>query len=269
MSVQLYNDDCLEYIKNIQDASIDMILCDPPYGNLVGKTRASWDSDVDYDALCSEFKRIVTDHGVIAVFGNEPFSSIIRLKMLDIYKYDFKWVKSNTTGFANANYRPMNKYEDIMIFSKANASTGGKNNPMKYNPQGLIPINKVYKNRANRKGLVNSDTNNIGDNNSLLSDSTTYVQQYTNYPCNVLPFDNPIKYLHPTQKPVDLLAYLIRTFTDSGNIVLDCFMGSGSTGVACLRTGRDFIGIELDENYFSIAKDRIEREEKALARKLF
>ena len=269
MSVQLYNNDCLEYIKNIQDASIDMILCDPPYGNLVDKTRASWDSDIDYDILCSEFKRIITDHGVIAVFGNEPFSSVIRLKMLDIYKYDFKWVKSKTTGFANANYRPMNKYEDIMVFSKANASTGGKSNPMKYNPQGLIPINKVKKNRADRHGLVMSDTNNTGNNNALLSDGTTYVQQYTNYPCNVLSFDNPIKYLHPTQKPVDLLAYLIRTFTDSGNTVLDCFMGSGSTGVACLHTDRNFIGIELDEKYFKIAQDRIYQEEKQLKSKLF
>ena len=256
--VTLYNDDCLNILPSIEQGSIDLILCDLPYGTIADKTRATWDGDLDYDKLFFEYRRIVSTSGAIVLFGNEPFSTIVRYKLFDLYKYDIKWVKSNTTGFMNANYRPMNKYEDIMIFSKANASSGGKNNSMTYNPQGIVEVNKEKKNSSNRYGIVGEDTNNLGSKNSLLQDGTEYTQKYTNYPCNVVFFDSPKKYYHPTQKPVELLEYLIKTYSNESGVVLDSCMGSGSTGVACINTGRGFIGIELEEKYFNTAKERIE-----------
>ena len=258
MEHRLYKGDCLEVIKNIKDKSVDMILCDLPYGTKTGKTRAKWDSDIDLKQLCSEYKRIITDNGVIVLHGNEPFSSILRLEMLDIYKYDLKWIKSKTTGFANANYRPMNKYEDILIFSKANASTGGRSNAMCYNPQGLIEVNKKKINSQKRHGLVMEDTNNTGNNNSLLQEGSEYIQKFTNYPCNVVYFENEKKYVHPTQKPVSLLEYLINTYSNIGDLVLDNTCGSNSTGIACLNTKRNYIGIEKNNKYFQVAKDRTE-----------
>jgi len=256
-NVEMYLGDCLELVKNIPDKSIDLILCDLPYGKLTDKTRAKWDN-LNYEDLCIQYRRIIKNNGVIILHGNEPFSSMIRMLMIDLYKYDLKWIKSKTTGFANANYRPMNKYEDIMIFSFANASAGGKQNSMTYNPQGLQIINKKKKNTPNRQGLISQDTNNLSKNNSLLADSN-YVQKYTNYPTNVIYFDNPKKYIHPTQKPIELLEYLIKTYSDENDLVLDNCMGSGSTGVACINTNRKFVGIEIEEKYFNIAKERLEK----------
>lgn len=257
--MQLYQGDCLEVMKQIPDKSVDMILCDLPYGNLCDKTRANWDKQIDITKLCLEYRRIIKHKGAIILFGNEPFSSKLRIEMLDLFKYDIKWVKSKTTGFANANYRPMNKYEDILIFSEANASTGGAKDSMTYNPQGLIIVNKIKKNRKNRQGLVAHETNNVGKNNALEKE-TQYIQKYTNYPTNVIYYDSPKKYIHPTEKPVALCEYLIKTYTNENDIVLDNCMGSGTTGVACKHLNRNFIGIELDPKYFEIAKNRIENE---------
>ena len=256
MKHKLYKGDCLEIMKNIGDKSVDMILCDLPYGNKTGKTRAKWDNDINIDELCSEYCRVITDNGVIVLHGNEPFSSFLRFKMLDIYKYDLKWIKSKTTGFANANYRPMNKYEDILIFSKANASTGGRNNPMCYNPQGLVEVNKKKTNSEKRHGLIMNDTNNTGKNNALLQEGSKYIQKFTNYPCNVVYFENEKKYVHPTQKPIELLEYLIKTYSNIGSLILDNTCGSNSTGIACLNANRDYIGIEKDDKYFDICISR-------------
>ena len=255
--MKLIHGDCLELMQELPDGSIDMILCDLPYGSATGKTRAKWDCDIDLAKLFQEYRRLISNNGAIVLFGNEPFSSTLRVRALDIYKYDLKWVKSKTTGFANANYRPMNKYEDLMIFSNANASAGGKKNPMCYNPQGLVESNAVKKNSKNRHGLVMKDTNNIGQNNSFSQDGAEYIQKFSGYPMNILYFDNPPKYVHPTQKPVALLEYLICTYSNESGIVLDNCMGSGSTGVACINTNRQFIGYELDEGYFKTAKNRI------------
>jgi site-specific DNA-methyltransferase (adenine-specific) len=240
-------------MKKIPDKSIDMILCDLPYG----ETRSKWDKVLDFDKLWEQYLRVIKDTGAIVLFGNEPFSSMLRQSQPDLYRYDWKWIKNRATGFANCNYRPMRMYEDIIVFSKANASAGGKNNSMVYNPQGLVEVNKTKKNTSNRKGLISYNNNNLGENNSLNGDSE-YTQKYTNYPNNLLYFDCEKKYIHPTQKPVELLEYLIKTYTNEGNLVLDNCMGSGSTGVAALNLNRNFIGIELDENYFNIAKERIE-----------
>jgi len=244
--------DCLEVMKTIEDNSIDAIITDPPYE----KTRGRWDSVIDLDLMWVELKRIIKPNGVIVLFGNEPFSSKVRCSNLDEYRYDWKWVKNRATGFPNCNYRPMNKYEDIMVFSKANASTGGKKNSMEYYPQNLIISNKVKKNTPKRHGLIQKDTNNVGKNNILMQ-STKYVQKYTNYPNNILNFDCDSKYVHPTQKPIALMEYLIKTYTNENELVLDFTMGSGTTGVACKNTNRNFIGIEKEEKYFKIAQERI------------
>ena len=260
--ITLYKGDCLIEMNKIADKSVDMILCDLPYG--FDKTRAKWDNIVDIDLLFSQYNRIIKDNGAIILFGNEPFSSILRMKQMDLYKYDIKWIKNTQTGFANSNYRPMNQYEDILVFSKANASVGGKNNSMIYNPQGLILLNKTKKNHANRQGLIADDTNNLGNKNSLLQEGSEYIQKFTNYPSNVIYFDVEHKRLHPTQKPTKLLEYLIKTYSNENDAILDNCMGSGSTGVACVNTNRNFIGIEKDEKYFEIAKDRIEKSKESI-----
>lgn len=255
--IKLYHGDCLEVMKDIPDKSIDLILTDLPYS----ETRAKWDNIIPFDLMWEQYKRIIKDNGAIVLFGNEPFSSKLRMSNLSMYRYDWKWVKNRPTGYANSNYRPMKSYEDIIVFSIANASAGGKNNAMKYNPQGLIPIEKKKKNTPKRRGLIDYNNNNVGTDNVLSSESE-YIQKYTNYPNNILQFDVETNYVHPTQKPVALLEYLIKTYTDECDVVLDSCMGSGSTGIACINTSRDFIGIELDENYFNIAKNRIENHVK-------
>ena len=252
---KLYKDDCLEVMDRLvgEGTKVDMILIDPPYE----KTRGKWDVMIPLNPMWEKINKLIKKEGAVCIFGNEPFSSMIRTSNLDNYKYDWKWIKNRATGFANCNYRPMSKYEDVMVFSKSNASTGGKKNAMNYFPQGLIPSGKKKKNTPKRHGLIQHDTNNVGKNNILMQ-NTEYTQKYTNYPNNILEFNCETKYLHPTQKPVDLLEYLIKTYTNEGDLVLDFCMGSGSTGVACINTNRKFIGIELDEKYFNIAKDRIE-----------
>ena len=253
---KLYQGDCLEIMDELIELGIvfDMILVDPPYK----KTRGRWDTIIPINDMWNKSNKLIKSNGAICVFGNEPYSSMVRLGNIENYKYDWKWVKNRATGFANCNYRPMARYEDIMVFSKANASTGGKNNPMIYKPQGLIASGKKKKNTPKRHGLIQQDTNNVGKNNALMQD-TEYIQKYTNYPNNILEFNCESKYLHPTQKPVDLLEYLIKTYTNEGDLILDFTMGSGSTGVACLNTNRKFIGIELDEKYFNIAKERLSK----------
>ena len=250
--INLVNGDCLIEMSTIPDKSVNLILTDLPYG----ETRSKWDKILDFDKLWEHYLRVITDNGAIVLFGNEPFSSMLRQSQPNYYRYDWKWVKNRATGFANCNYRPMRAYEDIMVFSKANASAGGKTNPMIYNPQGLIEVNKTKKNTANRKGLISYNNNNLGENNSLNGDSE-YVQKYTNYPNNILYFDCEKKYVHPTQKPLELMKYLVLTYSNIGDMVLDSRMGSGTTGVACKELNRDFIGIEIDKKYFDIASERM------------
>lgn len=251
----IYHDDCFNIMDNliVKDVKIDMILIDPPYA----KTRGGWDVVIPIKEMWVKINKLIKDNGAVVIFGNEPYSSMVRMSNEEMYKYDWKWIKNRATGFANCNYRPMARYEDIMVFSKANASTGGRKNAMIYNPQGLIPINKVRKNTPKRHGLIQQDTNNVGKDNILMQE-TEYLQKYTNYPDNLLFFDCESKYVHPTQKPVALLEYLIKTYTKKGDLVLDFVMGSGSTGVACYNTDREFIGVELDKRYFDIAKNRLD-----------
>lgn len=234
-NVNLLKGDCLELMKNIPDRSIDMVLCDLPYGTTANK----WDIVIPFDKLWEQYRRIIKNNSAIALFGQEPFSSRLRLSNDKMYRYDFVWEKSRATGFYNANKMPLRCKENITIFYKHLPT---------YNPQktkGAPYYHKATKNRSGSIYISNSkstDTQNDGDR----------------YPRDVIKFNNVISsLLHPTQKPVPLLEYLIKTYTCEGETVLDNCMGSGSTGVAAINLGRSFIGYEIDDDYFKIAEQRI------------
>lgn len=243
--IDLYNGDCLEIMKNISDKSVDMILCDLPYGT----TACKWDTVIPFEPLWEQYNRIIKDNGAIVLFGSEPFSTELRHSNLEMYKYDLIWDKKKSSSALNCNYQPLKIHEIISVFGKM-ATTYSKNGNMKYNPQGIIPHEKVNKRNSNKADIFHSNPN------------IQTIQKYTNYPKSILSFSRENKCVHPTQKPVDLLEYLIKTYTNEGEIVLDNCMGSGSTGVACVNTNRNFIGIELDKDYFNIAKQRITGNQK-------
>ena len=245
----LFHGDCLEIMKNIEDESIDMILCDLPYGTSACK----WDSVIPFEPLWEQYSRIIKPFGAIVLFGSEPFSSSLRLSNLDMYKYDWKWEKPNGANFLNFKYQPAKVHEDIMVFGKS-ATSYSKNGNMIYNPQMTegTPYNQ-------KSGQQRQDNGHVLGSTVRSPIKQVYTENNgTRYPRSIQRFPLDKDKLHPTQKPVALLEYLIKTYTNEGNIVLDNCMGSGSTGIACINTNRRFIGIELDENYFNIAKERIE-----------
>jgi DNA modification methylase len=236
--MQLFNDDCLKVLPTIPDNSIDLILTDPPYGT----TACKWDSVIPFEPMWKELKRVAKDNSAIALFGSEPFSSHLRLSNLDYFRYDLIWLKTRPSNVFNAKKMFMKWHEIISIFY---------NKLPTYNPQFTKgkPSKRVIVSKSNKTiygktgAKIGYVHNNLGIRN----------------PKTVLEFSNPNhNSLHPTQKPVPLLEYLIKTYTNEGDTVLDFTMGSGSTGVACKNTNRNFIGIEMDKNYFDIAKNRIE-----------
>jgi len=242
------NIDCIQGMQLIPDNSVDLILCDLPYGT----TSCKWDSIIPFDDLWRQYKRIIKKNRAIVLFGTEPFSSQLRLSNLDWFKYDWVWVKNNAVGFVNAKLKPMNKHEIISVFSNGKTSNGNKNN-MLYNPQGLIPYN-----RLNRSGNKKGKDNTYWRPSLKSSNNEEYVQQYTNYPTTVLPYKKVQRAVHPTQKPVALLEYLIKTYTNEGDLVLDNCFGSGSTLIAARNCGRRCIGFEKEPKYFQIAASRLE-----------
>ena len=245
--INLIHGDCLELMKNIPDGSVDLILTDPPYGT----TACKWDSVIPFEPMWAELKRIIKPNGAIVLFGSEPFSSMLRVSNLKMYKYDWVWEKSRALGFMNAKNKPMNKHELASVFSSGTCANGSSKK-MPYYPQGLIPLNKIV------KGRKDSLADRVGHKFSRKSHKDELFQEWTNYPDQILRYASEGNTVHPTQKPVALLEYLIKTYTQENETVLDFTMGSGSTGVACVNTSRSFIGIEMDEKYFAIAKSRIE-----------
>lgn len=325
--LKLINDDCISAMQKIPDNGIDLILCDLPYGI----TDCKWDKIIPFDKLWSEYRRIIKPNGVIALFGNQPFTTDLISSNKADFRYCWYWFKNNTTGFASAKYQPMRKVEDICIFikkpyqnnkgqhaalrdyffselqksglkrkdvdkilqncmsshyftrgeqfsipSEANyrklqQATGhfqrdyseikaefhrgnikrGKIQKATYNPQGLRKLEKPIRRSASGKM-------HIYDNSTL---NKQHEQHYTGYPNNVLTFKNEVagnkNRLHPTQKPVKLLEYLVKTYTNECETVLDNCMGSGSTAIACLNTGRRFIGIEIERDFYNIACCRV------------
>ena len=226
---ELLNGDCLELMKNIPDKSIDMILCDLPYGT----TWAKWDNLIQFDLLWEQYNRI--SNGAILLFSTQPFTTRLIQSNYKNYKYTWYWIKNIAGNYLNAKRQPLRIIEEINVFNKH-----------LYNPQGTIRCNKISKRGSSSKTTLQNYKNE-------------WIQTTTNYPKNVLEFDLDTEKYHPTQKPVDLLEYLIKTYTQDGEVILDNCMGSGSTGVAALNLHRKFIGMELDENYFKIAEERIEK----------
>lgn len=247
--INLLHGDCLELMKSIPDKSIDMVLTDPPYGT----TACKWDVVIPFEPMWEQLKRITKDNGAICLFGSEPFSSHLRLSNLKMFKYDWIWNKKNTSGFVNAKVKPLTIYENIIVFSTgATCSTSTRNMP--YYPQGLKFYGKtVDTTRPKHIGLENSPARKSGSKN--------HYQEWTNYPKQIIEFSKDNDKIHPTQKPVALLEYLIKTYTLENETVLDFTMGSGSTGVACNNLNRNFIGIEKDDKYFEIARKRINGEQ--------
>ena len=248
--IELWHGDCLELMKDIPDGSIDMILCDPPYGT----TGSKWDSVIPSDKLWTEYRRIISDKGVICLFGTEPFATVMRHDALNLYKYDWIWRKTTVTGFPHARNMPLRDYENIMVFSKSPVGHASKlgERRMPYNPQGLKQCHQV--DETHKTSLI------MHGRTFANTKETHYVRTETGFPRMVLDFKkNPSdSKFHLNAKPVPLLEYLIKTYTVQGQTILDNCMGSGSTGVACVNTNRNFIGIELDEGYFNIATQRID-----------
>lgn len=230
--IDIKQGDCLELMKDIPDRSIDMVLCDLPYGT----TRNKWDSVIPLNKLWEQYERIIKDNGAIVLFSQMPFSAELVHSNLKLFKYEWIWQKDNGTGFLNAKKMPLKIHENILVFYKKL--------PL-YNPQMRTGF-KPYKCKQGRHS-----TNYGAYEQGHITESNG-----ERYPIDIIEFKKDSG-LHPTQKPVALLEYLIKTYTNEGETVLDNCMGSGSTGVACINTNRNFIGYELDEKYFEIAKKRI------------
>lgn len=242
-NIWLMQGDCLERMKEIPDGSVDMVLTDPPYGT----TACNWDSVIPLDKMWEQLNRIIKPNGAIVMTASQPFTTTLISSNMKMFKYCWVWEKSKVSGFTNAKNKPLNTYEDVAVFSKGTCANKSSNR-MNYYPQDLIKINKTVSN-SKRSG---DDT--TGNRPSRIND---YVQEFTNYPKNILKFPSESRTIHPTQKPVALMEYLIKTYTNESETVLDFTMGSGTTGLACKNLNRKFIGVEMDEGYFNIARDRI------------
>lgn len=247
--IELFQGDCLKIMKNVPDKSADCIIADLPYGT----TACKWDSIIDLEQLWLHYKRIIKDKGAIILFGQEPFSSQVRNSNLDWYRYDWVWQKQKPSNFQLMNYQCGRVHENIMVFSPAKACYVKNRNTMNYYPQ-MTPRENIRK--ANVKIYGDTDKNILHSYKNGEKDN--YKEYYEKHPISILQFNTESKKVHQTQKPVALLEYLIKTYTQEGETILDNCMGSGSTGVACVNTNRNFVGIELEEEYFNIAKGRIE-----------
>lgn len=236
MKYSLINGDCLIEMKRIPSSSIDLILCDLPYGT----TRNKWDSVIPLDKLWEQYERIIKERGAIVLTAQTPFDKVLGASNLKLLRYEWVWQKDSGTGFLNSKKMPLKDHENILVFYKKS--------PV-YNPQ----MRNGFKPYKAKQG-------HLGTNYGPGVESVT-VSNGERYPLTVLPFNRDKEKIHPTQKPVALMEYLIKTYTNEGDLVLDNCMGSGTTGVACRNLNRNFIGMEMNEEYFKIAKERIEGHE--------
>jgi len=233
---KIYHGDCLELMKDIPNGSVDMILCDLPYGT----TACKWDSVIPFDKLWDEYNRIIKANGAIILFGSQPFTSALIMSNLKMFKYELIWHKSHPTGFASSKKRTMKYHENILVFY---------NKQPTYNPQ--MTKGKPNHWTVNKAGTVSNSQPKLGEIENKNGDNK--------FPNSVMYFNCPNRngILHPTQKPLELLEYLVKTYTNEGDTVLDNCVGSGTTAIACLNTNRKFIGIEKDEKYFNVATERV------------
>jgi len=231
--IKLIKGDCLERMADIPDGSVDMVLCDLPYGT----TQNKWDSVISLEPLWGEYLRICKPSAAIVLTAQTPFDKVLGCSNLRMLKYEWIWEKTRSTGHLNAKHSPMKNHENVLIFYSELPT---------YNPQDLV-----------RKAIPTLRKGGDNGSNYGKSDKPT-LQEFENYPRTVIKIGSEGKTLHPTQKPVALMEYLIRTYTNEGQTILDNTMGSGTTGVACVNTDRCFIGIERDDEYFKIASNRID-----------
>lgn len=240
---QLFNGDCLDVMPTLTAASVDLILCDLPYGT----TACAWDAVIPFDRLWACYKRVLRPGGVVVLTAAQPFTTQVIASNLGEFKYCWYWDKRAVTGFANAKRQPLRCVEDVVVFYGSRPT---------YNPQGLVRFDRtVNKGKSAGGGTVQGEA--IGNGKGSLRSGADYVQEWTNYPRQLLEIPRDREKVHPTQKPVALMEYLIKTYTNEGDLVLDNCMGSGTTGVAAKNTDRRFIGIERDEKYFAICQERI------------
>ena len=237
---ELYLGDCLEVMKDIPDGSVDMVLTDPPYGT----TACKWDSVIPFDLMWGQLKRVTKRNGAIVMTASQPFTSALIMSNVKMFKYCWMWEKNLKTGNLNARRMPMGGHEDIVVFCKGLAT---------YNPQKRVRTTeqKAGNKKNSKTSVYGKQKEDYVDRQSDLISPDTVIK-------GIKCVHNSSGKLHPTQKPVALMEYLIKTYTNEGEAVLDFTMGSGTTGVAAKKLNRKFIGIELDEMYFNIAKDRID-----------
>ena len=245
---KIYLGDCLEIMPQIPDGSISAIIADLPYGT----TKNNWDSIIPLDKLWAQYERVIKPNGAIVLFSQQPFTSMLVMSNPKMFKYEWIWEKENGTGFLNANHAPLKIHENILIFGKGATSPTKKSVPMTYNPQKT-------------KGKPYTAVQGYTGNNYSHTVGNVTVSDGMRYPTDILRFQRDKDKYHSTQKPVELCQYLIRTYTNSGGVILDNCMGSGSTIVAAIREKRQYIGIEKNEHFFDIAKERIAAETSQLS----
>ena len=244
--IELWHGDCLELMKQIPDGSIDAVITDPPYGT----TACKWDSVIPFEPMWSELKRIIKHNGAIVLFGSQPFTSALVLSQINLFRHEWIWIKNKPTGAFNAKYSPMKAVENIIVFGLSKVN---------YYPIMVKRTEKEYKECYRKNDSVSWGSNITNTTNNIITRKSADEQWYK-FPTNVLNIKKDDKrngMQHPTQKPLELMEYLVKTYTQEFNTVLDFTMGSGTTGVACKNLNRNFIGIELEEKYFNIAKERI------------
>ena len=239
--MKLLQGDCLELMKNISDKSIDLILCDLPYGT----TQNKWDEVIPFDKLWAQYNRIIKDNGAILLFAQGKFYVNLVSSNMKMFRYDLVWDKELVSGFLNAKRMPLRRHEQVAVFYKHLPT---------YNPQ--FTQGKPLHSKGTAYQTKELTNNNYGDFKTTDDDRVGSTEKY---PTSIMKFQkpHPSVCVHPTQKPVALLEYLVKTYTNEGDTVLDNCMGSGSTGVACQNTNREFIGMELDEKYYKIACERL------------
>jgi len=239
--IDLHKGDCLEVMDELieQGVVVDAIITDIPYGT----TKCHWDSVIPFPEMWLRLNKLIKPNGAIVLFGSEPFSSALRMSNIKNYKYDWKWEKAQGVNFAQCNHMPMSVYEDICVFGNFGMSKNAKIQPI-YNPQNLTLLNKIKKAKTSTEHRV-------------CKNNKDHIQKYGNYPRQIQKFSSE-RGLHPTQKPVALMEYLIKTYTNEDELVLDFTAGSFTTAIACLNTKRSFVGIELDDGYFDIGTKRVE-----------
>lgn len=240
--IKLMHGDCLEMMKEIPDKSIDLVLTDPPFGT----TACKWDCIIPLEPMWKELKRIAKPNSAIVLFGSQPFTSVLVSSNLKMFKYVVIWDKIKPTGMLNASHQPLRRHEDIVVFYSSKPT---------YNPQKTMNPKGVEK-----RGLYKYDRDNEGGDTVgeiRRGGTSKHYEADKLLPTSIQVFSKEAKPVHPTQKPVTLMEYLIKTYSNEGDVILDFTIGSGSTGVACVNTNRKFIGIEKDEGYFKIAEERI------------